>query len=64
MIQDIMNGKLTRKDIPAYAAQSQAFRGFVDRTFVGANSAISFEELSASEKAGSASSRPVSMRQQ
>ena len=35
----------------------QNFGRFVDRTYVGANSHISFEELSASEKAGSVSSR-------
>ena len=60
MIEDIAAGRLTRKDIPAYAAavgHGQNFGRFVDRTFVGANSAISFEELSASEKAGSVSSR-------
>lgn len=54
-----MSGKISRKEISAYAATQHGpnFRGFADRTFVGANSAISFEELSASEKNGSVSSR-------
>ena len=39
-----MSGKITRKDIPAYAgaAAAQKMHGLADRTFIGANSAISF----------------------
>jgi len=44
--------------------QNQNLRGIADRTFVGANSAISFEELSASEKASNRSlAHPASGRQ-
>ena len=52
LIQDIMAGKITRKDIPAYAAAKDPnLRGLMrDRTFIGANSHISFEELSNSNK--------------
>lgn len=53
LIQDIMTGKISRKDIPAYAAANDPkLRGLMrgDRPFVGANSNISFEELSATNK--------------
>ena len=58
LLQDIAAGKITSKDIPAYVAQNSNFRGLTDRTFLGANSNISFEELSASERAGSVKSLP------
>ena len=46
---DISTGKLRRRDLPAAAQelmQSMGMWGLNDRTYVGANSHISFEELS------------------
>lgn len=53
LLLDVIEGKISRKDIAGYQESNPQLRGLYDRTFVGANSAISFEELSASEKAGS-----------
>ena len=50
LVQDMASGRLSRRDIPLYASQNPNFRGLGDRTFVGANSHISFEELSASDR--------------
>lgn len=60
-------GRITRKDIPQYSHSraDSGFRGLVDRTWLGANSNISFEELSASGGAKSiASSQPPPMASQ
>ena len=52
-MEDIMAGRISVQEIrrnQAAAAQTGRLRGMPDRSFIGANSAISFEELSASRE--------------
>ena len=51
-MEDIMAGRISVQEIRKNqaAAQSNRLRNVPDRSFVGANSAISFEELSASRE--------------
>ena len=49
-LQDMAAGRIMRKDIPKYMVQNPNFKGLGERTFLGANSHISFEELSASDR--------------
>ena len=52
-MEDIMAGRISVQEIrrnQAAAAQTGRLRGMQDRSFIGANSAISFEELSASRE--------------